>query len=93
MADIQAQIKQAKAELQRAAESLAIWESFESVITSCLDQPLASSSEMSLALSKRCSRSRNTTRHLLMVEAARRVTFTHASKSCHGLVLTEDQLL
>ena len=31
MADIQAQIKQAKAELQRAAESLAIWESFESV--------------------------------------------------------------
>jgi hypothetical protein len=31
MADIRAQIKQAKAELERSTESLAIWESFESV--------------------------------------------------------------
>src|SRR5215470_11682469 len=58
-----------------------------SAVTSCRDQFLASSSVMSLVLSKRCSRSRNTTRHLLIVEEARRVSFTHASNSCHGLVL------
>ena len=47
MADIQAQIKQAKAELQRAAESLAIWESFESVtVTSDKGKEINVRSEM-----------------------------------------------
>ena len=47
MADIQAQIKQTKAELQRAAESLAIWESFESVtVTSDKGKEINVRSEM-----------------------------------------------
>jgi len=47
MADIHAQIKQTKAELQRAAESLAIWESFESVtVTSDKGKEINVRSEM-----------------------------------------------
>jgi hypothetical protein len=56
-------------------------------VTSCCAHSLASSSVMSSALPKRCSRSRNTQRHLLTPEAAGCLAFTHASNSCHELIL------
>ncbi len=60
---------------------------FRLVVTSWRDHSLVSSPVMSLALSKRCSKSRNTQRHLLTPDAAGCLAFTQASNSCQGLVL------